>query len=83
MKNKTKDDDDLQITVDQLTVKIKDLTSDNKGYVDKTHYLEERIADLEVEIKETNNLSQARIKARDKELEKKMQESKGKETEVN
>ena len=51
--------------------------------VDKTHYLEERIADLEVEIKETNNLSQARIEARDKELEKKMQESKGKETEVN
>ena len=66
VRNKTKDVDDLQITVDQLMAKIKDLTSDNKGYVDKTHYLEERIADLEVEIKETNNLNQARIKARDK-----------------
>ena len=50
--------------------------------MDKTHYLEERIADLEVEIKETNDLNQARIKARDKELDKKMQESKVKETEV-
>ena len=35
VRNKTKDDDDLQITVNQLTAKIEDLTSDNKSYVDK------------------------------------------------
>ena len=83
VRNKTKDDDDLQITVNQLMAKIKDLTSDNKGYVDKTHYRKERIVDLDVDIKETNDLSQARIKARNKELEKILQVSKGKETEVN
>ena len=81
VRNKTKDDDDLQITVDKLTAKIKDLTSDNKGYVDKIHYLEKKTAAMEVMIKDNNNKKQAAIKAKDKELNKKMQEFRVKETE--
>ena len=46
--------------------KIKDTTSDNKGYVDKIYYLEKKTAAMEVEIKDTNNKRQAEIKAKDK-----------------
>ena len=51
VRNKTKDDDNLQVTVNQLMAKIEDLTSDNKSYVDKICYLEKRIATMEVDIK--------------------------------
>ena len=50
--------------------------------MDKIHYLKERIADLEVEIKETNDLKQAGIEVLNKELDKKMLESIARETEV-
>ena len=46
--------------------KIKGLTSDNKGYMDKIHYLEKKTAAMEVMIKDTNDKRQADIKAKDK-----------------